>query len=747
MHGTKVRRAKLNARRALGVGAAIAVNCLFAGMAAAAPEAAATAAGTAGVAGATERAVTGCRLGNPAGSIQHVIYIQFDNTHLRRDMPNVPSDLEQIPHLSKFIEANGTLNNNDHTILISHTAGGILTSLTGVYPDRHGQTVTNSYVRTSPTGEFSFPSAFSYWTDTVEGSIPNMVTPAGLNAPAPWVPYTRAGCDVGGVGTANLELENTGTGAGGDVTKVFGNPSPQYTEAVASNNAADGTALGQKAQTDFVGLAIHCAHGSRRCAGGQNDLLPQEPGGYAGFKGLFGAQQINPLLTGKAASVPLTSLLGQPIVDPFGQPGFPGFDGMEAAVSLAYVAAMQERGVQVTFAYISDAHDFHGVAGDAQEAYGPGAAGYVQQLQSYDAAFAAFFERLARAGINSSNTLFIFTVDEGDHFVGGKPTSADCDGVDTPCDWTGQVGEVDINIDTLVAEQFPSLAAQFLGDTSPDLFTVHGDDAPPFYLANFGGGPLGQTDPATREFEHDMAQITAVNPYTGATEHLLAQMGDQTEMKALHMFTTGDPARNATFVFFADPTYFITDFPSSTCKTCIDSAFGWNHGDIQPEIATTWLGFVGPGVRHLGEINVWTDHTDVRPTILSLVGLSDSYELDGRVITEALNAYAPTLAANLATVERLGAVYKQLNAPFGTFGMATLSASTRALTGDDATYTSIEGQIASLTTQRDALAAPIRTALNNAEFHRRTIDETQANTWIQQAQSLIDQATALAAAQ
>jgi hypothetical protein len=31
-----------------------------------------------------------CRLGN---GIKHVIYIQFDNTHLDRDIPNVPSDL------------------------------------------------------------------------------------------------------------------------------------------------------------------------------------------------------------------------------------------------------------------------------------------------------------------------------------------------------------------------------------------------------------------------------------------------------------------------------------------------------------------------------------------------------------------------------------------------------------------------------------------------------------------------------
>ena len=144
-----------------------------------------------------------CRLGAD-GSIRHVVYIQFDNTHLRRDVPNIPSDLEQIPHLLNFIRGNGTMLTNDHTILISHTAGGILSSLTGVYPDRHGQTVSNSYVRTSATGGFSFPSSFGYWTDPVSGTIPNMVTPDGTNAPAPWVPYTRAGCDVGAVASRTI---------------------------------------------------------------------------------------------------------------------------------------------------------------------------------------------------------------------------------------------------------------------------------------------------------------------------------------------------------------------------------------------------------------------------------------------------------------------------------------------------------------------------------------------------------------
>ena len=38
----------------------------------------------------------GCRLGTSHERIEHVIYIQFDNTHLRRDIPGVPSDLEPM---------------------------------------------------------------------------------------------------------------------------------------------------------------------------------------------------------------------------------------------------------------------------------------------------------------------------------------------------------------------------------------------------------------------------------------------------------------------------------------------------------------------------------------------------------------------------------------------------------------------------------------------------------------------------
>src|SRR6185437_17131106 len=97
-------------------------------------------------------AASSCQLNSTGDQIQHVIYVQFDNTHFRRDNPNVPSDLEQMPHLLNFITGNGVLMANDHTVLISHTATGILTSLTGVYPDRMGQPVSNSFRYFTPSG-------------------------------------------------------------------------------------------------------------------------------------------------------------------------------------------------------------------------------------------------------------------------------------------------------------------------------------------------------------------------------------------------------------------------------------------------------------------------------------------------------------------------------------------------------------------------------------------------------------------
>jgi hypothetical protein len=169
---------------------------------------------------------------------------------------------------------------------------------------------------------------------------------------------------------------------------------------------------------------------------------------------------------------------------------------------------------------------------------------------------------------------------------------------------------------------------------------------------------------------------------------------------------------------------------------------------VQQEIGTTWLGMVGPGVNSGGvNTTTWSDHPDIRPTINALIGLSDAYQDDGRVITELFDKRALGKGLDDKSIADLGASYKQVNASFGAFAMDTLTASTAALKStDELKYDSIESQIANLTTERDQLAGNIRAALNAAAAGNGTIDSGQAQAWITQAQSLLDRAHALAAA-
>jgi hypothetical protein len=693
-------------------------------------------------------AAPACQLNSAKGQIQHVIQIQFDNTHFLRDNPNVPSDLEQMPHLLNFIKSNGVLLTNHHTPLISHTANDILTTLTGVYPDNHGVPVANSFRYFLPNGNSNTGVSFAYWTDPLfDPSLPasptdtsyNMLTADGHNAPAPWVPFTRAGCPFGAVATANIVLENNSF----DIPKVFGNPSPEYTEFQSNPNLAF---------TDFVGLAIHCNAGNDLCSsanGGKPDLLPDEPGGYAGFNALYGTKYVNPQLGGTGSgNLALNDLAGQPIVNPVSNtPGFPGFDGMSAAVSLAYVADMQEHGIPVTYAYISDAHDAH----PSGPAYGPGEAGYVAALAAYDDAFAKFFARLAADGINSSNTLFVFTADEGDHFAGGTPTSP-CDGVNTPCTYShvncptatittcpsDNVGELNANMAGLLATE--------QGVTTP--FKVHSDSAPTVYIT---GNPARDAA-VTRQFERATARLTTTNFYTGQTENPTVAMADPVEMDLLHMITA-DPARTPTFVWFAKPDYFFFAGATNCSSPCVQEQFGfaWNHGDLSPDVTTTWLGLVGPGVQNLGvDSATWSDHTDVRPTVLALTGLQDDYAHDGRVLIEEFDGWAVPAAMNngRGLLLQMAQRYKQIDAPLGHLGLATLDVSTRALASDspgDAAYADLENQLIAINTQRDAIASQMIAVLEASEFSGVQIGKGQVRSLIAQADALLAQVDALAA--
>src|SRR5712691_6472874 len=312
-----------------------------------------------GAAAAAADPSPGCQLESARGDIKHVIYIQFDNTHFLRDKANVPSDLEQMPHLLNFIRGNGTLMTNDHTALISHTATGILTSLTGVYPDRMGQPVSNSFRYFTPSGATRTGVAFAYWTAPLfdpagppfpptgqTDLTPEMINENGKIAPAPWVPYTRAGCDVGQVAMANTVLENTGI----DVATVFGAGSPEAIQAAADSPGTSAT----QTFADYIGVGVHCSKTSTFCTPahhGRPDVLLDEPGGYTDFNGVFGAKYVDPLIK---PGGPLTDLDNNLIKDQNNHVGFPGFDGMEATVSLSWVAQMQEANIPVTYAYISD---------------------------------------------------------------------------------------------------------------------------------------------------------------------------------------------------------------------------------------------------------------------------------------------------------------------------------------------------------------------------------------------------------
>jgi hypothetical protein len=190
------------------------------------------------------------------------------------------------------------------------------------------------------------------------------------------------------------------------------------------------------------------------------------------------------------------------------------------------------------------------------------------------------------------------------------------------------------------------------------------------------------------------------------------------------IYLTGDPARTPTFVQFANPDYYLYTGAANCNSPCIyeSPAFAWNHGDVSPDINTTWLGMVGPGVEHKGvDHSVWSDHTDIRPTMMELLGLRDDYSHDGRVLFEVLkkDALPDVVRDHLAFYTRLAELYKQINAPVGALGLETLKISTKALASsspNDKVYKSLEALLQNITTQRNAVASQIINILESAEF-------------------------------
>jgi len=281
------------------------------------------------------------------------------------------------------------------------------------------------------------------------------------------------------------------------------------------------------------------------------------------------------------------------------------------------------------------------------------------------------------------------------------------------------------------------------GITTPASITS--DSAPDIYLT---GNPA-PTDPSLRAYERASGVVSVTNPISGNTDTIAQFMVNPTEFKMLHM-QTFDPLRTPSLTIFANPDYFVGG--STACGTSATPAascvvqqpgFAWNHGDIQPEITHIWLGMVGPGIDDEGQDNVtFSDHTDVRPTLLSLVGLKDDYSHEGRVLVEKFDGRAvPNAVKKSDNFVQLAQALKNISAPLGPLGLATVHASTVAMESgsadNDSTYTSIENQLAAFTVQRDELAAKILAALEAAEFDGKPIPERTSEDLIHQARQLL----------
>jgi hypothetical protein len=759
-----------------------------------------------------------CSLGN---GIQHVIEIFFDNVHFNRDNPNVPSDLELMPHLLSWMEQNGVVLSNNHTPLIAHTATDSMTTYTGLYGDRAGMPISNDYLAYNQDGTADPADSFIYWTDPVvdtattpnaghdtnpsmvysatpPATSPTPVTPDTIT-PAPWVPWTKAGCNVGEAASANMDLESTS-----DIPLVFGANSPE-----AQQLAADKDPYKDPETADYIGIAVHCAKGSAFCADAEavkygqttpshtatTDVVPDTPGGYSGYQALFGQKYVAPQLGAGKDNVThngyqVTNAKGN-LVDLNGNeldgayltnyPGFPGYS-INAAQSLSYVADMEESGVPVTYAYIADLHGNEDIPGlsvcaNAPEALGSGSACYLAQAHYYDTAFETFFKRLAADGITTKNTLFVFSSDEGDQEAGAnagraiQPTPANCNGATvsgltvTPgvaCTYpAGSFGELDANINGLLATQTT--------DTVP--FDLQAGVAPQFYVI---GRPAADST-QVRTLEHDVTSLKVDDVYAGETETLTNYVADPTEEAILHL-VNADPARTPTFTMFAKPDFWVETGLTSCGSSCVqqETSYAWDHGDYAAAINNNWAAFAGPDVAHLGldgsgpaagpnaagpnsgqetvtqqsaaNSGTWIDETDIQPTMLYLAYLKDQYVPDGRVITQILSSVNAALKP--AGVTALSTVYKQLNSSVGLFGTDTLEASTAGVESNsagDATYTLVDTALSNLEHARDYLVGEVQNELYAAEFYGTMVPTYAVTAQTAFGNELLNEAAALAA--
>jgi hypothetical protein len=293
---------------------------------------------------------------------------------------------------------------------------------------------------------------------------------------------------------------------------------------------------------------------------------------------------------------------------------------------------------------------------------------------------------------------------------------------------------------------------KWLFGAMPAGYDISFDSAPSFYIdgqpqAVDSSGHIA-LNPTLRAFEQRAAAVKAFDPYIDTTQFIPVAnyLVDHPTLKALHMINA-DPQRTMSFTMFAKPDFYFQTFSPcpSPQKACVSGAFAYIHGDYSPDIGQTWLGMVGPGVKSNGVDNrTWSDHTDIAPTMMALLGLKTDYVPDGAVISDALNGSAVNGGEGQSD-SRLAAVYKQVNAPFGDFAHSLIVASTKGISASDPVYLEMEQKIQDITTARDALAAQMKDALNgDSQGNGNGNGDDDAQKLVRRGLLLLAQARALA---
>jgi Ice-binding-like len=229
----------------------------------------------------------------------------------------------------------------------------------------------------------------------------------------------------------------------------------------------------------------------------------------------------------------------------------------------------------------------------------------------------------------------------------------------------------------------------------------------------------------------------------------------KSDLTAAYLNAAGRLVTNTTTSNLANKKLGAGTADGTTCTTLNCESFATdvcNHGDIARDINTSWMGFVGPGIRNLGtDSTTWASETDTRPTLLALLGLTDDYTHQGRVLTDIVDPTSLPAPVSSPNYDKLARMYTSLESPVGPFALATLAASTEGLTSgsaaNDATYQRIERRIGEFGSRRDDLGYAIIRLLEGAAFGGQSIPPGMAAQLLHQGQVLLAQAEAFGRSQ